>query len=58
VPGAALDPCGMLATLEDRLAKYKLPKRIVVVPDLPRNAMGKVEKKALRERYADLYRAP
>jgi malonyl-CoA/methylmalonyl-CoA synthetase len=57
-PGASLDPGGMLAALEQRLAKYKLPKRIIVVPELPRNAMGKVEKKALREQYARLYCRP
>jgi malonyl-CoA/methylmalonyl-CoA synthetase len=35
-----------------RLAKFKRPRRIVFVPDLPRNAMGKVEKRVLRERFA------
>jgi malonyl-CoA/methylmalonyl-CoA synthetase len=57
-PGVVLDAASMLATLEHRLAKYKLPKRIIVVPELPRNAMGKVEKKALREQYARLYCRP
>jgi malonyl-CoA/methylmalonyl-CoA synthetase len=38
--------------LETRLAKFKRPRRIVFVPDLPRNAMGKVEKRVLRERFA------
>ncbi|GFE81620.1 malonyl-CoA synthase [Steroidobacter agaridevorans] len=41
--------------LEQRLAKFKLPKRIVFVDELPRNTMGKVQKSALRERYRDLY---
>ena len=54
--GAQLEERAMLDHLQQRLAKYKLPKRIVFVDDLPRNAMGKVEKKALRERYAALYR--
>ena len=44
-----------LAALRARLAAYKLPKRLIVVDDLPRNSMGKVEKKLLRERYASLY---
>jgi len=44
-----------LAALRVRLAAYKLPKRVLFIEDLPRNSMGKVEKKLLRERYADLY---
>jgi len=44
-----------LAALRARLAAYKLPKRILFVEALPRNSMGKVEKKLLRERYAQLY---
>jgi malonyl-CoA/methylmalonyl-CoA synthetase len=44
-----------LAALRVRLAGYKLPKRVIFVDDLPRNSMGKVEKKLLRERYAALY---
>jgi malonyl-CoA/methylmalonyl-CoA synthetase len=53
--GAALDENTLRAALERRLAKYKLPKRIVLVSELPRNAMGKVQKAQLRERYQDLY---
>lgn len=40
--------------LKNRLARYKQPKRVIRVDDLPRNAMGKVQKKVLRERYADV----
>jgi len=43
------------ALLETRLARYKLPKRVVFVDELPRNTMGKVQKNVLRERFADLY---
>jgi malonyl-CoA/methylmalonyl-CoA synthetase len=53
--GAALDEDALRSALEQRLAKFKLPKRIVFVSELPRNAMGKVQKAALRERYRDLY---
>lgn len=53
--GAALDENVLRAALEQRLAKYKLPKRIVVVTEMPRNAMGKVQKAQLRATYADLY---
>lgn len=35
----------------DRLAPFKVPKRIEIVDALPRNAMGKVEKAALRRRF-------
>ena len=38
------------------LAKYKVPKRVLCVDSLPRNAMGKIQKTLLRETYADLYR--
>ncbi len=45
----------VLGALEGRLAKYKLPKRVLVIDELPRNAMGKVQKNLLRERYKGLY---
>ncbi|WP_295850383.1 malonyl-CoA synthase [uncultured Xylophilus sp.] len=57
-PGAAVDPDGVLAALRPRLANFKLPKRCFVVADLPRNAMGKVQKNLLRTQYADLFVAP
>jgi malonyl-CoA/methylmalonyl-CoA synthetase len=53
--GAVLDENTLRTALEQRLAKYKLPKRIVFVSEMPRNAMGKVQKAQLRERYQDLY---
>ena len=46
----------ILAALGGRLAKFKAPKRVFVVESLPRNAMGKVQKAALREAYKDIYR--
>jgi malonyl-CoA/methylmalonyl-CoA synthetase len=52
---AALTEAGVIAALEQRLAKFKLPKRVLFVDDLPRNAMGKVQKAALRERHKGLY---
>lgn len=50
--GAALSEAAMIAALKQRIANFKVPKRIVFVDDLPRNAMGKVQKKSLRERYS------
>ncbi|RJF96209.1 malonate--CoA ligase [Noviherbaspirillum saxi] len=52
---APVDEVGMLKAMEGRLAKYKLPKRVLIVPELPRNTMGKVQKNVLRDLYADLY---
>ena len=45
----------VLAALEGRLAKFKLPKRVLFVDDLPRNTMGKVQKNLLRDRFGGLY---
>ena len=56
-PGAALTEQAILTALGGRLAKFKAPKRIIIVESLPRNAMGKVQKAALREAYKDIYRA-
>ena len=41
--------------LEGQLANFKQPKEVVNLPELPRNAMGKVQKNALRDQYADLF---
>lgn len=51
----ALDEAGVLRALDGRLAKFKMPKRVIFVDDLPRNAMGKVQKNLLRDQYASLY---
>ena len=51
-PGATLDPAALLHTLKATLANFKVPKRCYVVPELPRNAMGKVQKNLLRAQYA------
>jgi malonyl-CoA/methylmalonyl-CoA synthetase len=53
----APDEATILRTLEARLARYKCPKRVLFVDDLPRNTMGKVQKNLLRETHANLYRA-
>ena len=50
-----LDPEALLDGLAGSLAKFKRPKRIFVVDELPRNAMGKVQKNALRDRYTNIY---
>lgn len=45
----------VFAAIEPRFAKFKQPKRIVFVDELPRNAMGKVQKNLLRAQFAELY---
>ncbi|TDR93670.1 malonate--CoA ligase [Enterovirga rhinocerotis] len=56
-PDAKLDEKAILAALDGRLAKFKLPKRVIFADDLPRNTMGKVQKNVLREQNAGLYQA-
>ncbi|NWG52212.1 MAG: AMP-binding protein [Hydrogenophilaceae bacterium] len=53
-PGAAASLEALAAAVAEKLARFKHPKRILIVEELPRNAMGKVQKAALRERYRDL----
>ncbi|MBK1840708.1 malonyl-CoA synthase [Azospirillum sp. YIM B02556] len=45
----------VIAALKDRLARYKQPKRVVVVDELPRNSMGKVQKAQLRNDHAGAF---
>ncbi|WP_329415321.1 long-chain fatty acid--CoA ligase [Streptomyces sp. NBC_00704] len=49
--GASLDPDAVLASLAGRLAKYKIPKSVVVADALPRTASGKLLKSRVRSRY-------
>jgi malonyl-CoA/methylmalonyl-CoA synthetase len=49
------DETEMIAACREKLAAYKTPKRIVFVDELPRNAMGKVQKNVLRETYAGMF---
>jgi malonyl-CoA/methylmalonyl-CoA synthetase len=52
--GDEIDERRTLAELKTVLANYKVPKRLIIVPELPRNAMGKVLKPQLRAEYRDL----
>jgi malonyl-CoA/methylmalonyl-CoA synthetase len=54
-PGATLDGDAILATLKTRIANFKVPKQVFVVADLPRNAMGKVQKNLLRDEHQGLF---
>jgi malonyl-CoA/methylmalonyl-CoA synthetase len=51
-PGRALDPEAVRQATRERLAGFKVPKRVELVEALPRNAMGKVTKAELRARFA------
>ena len=53
--GSAPDADALLAALKGKIANFKVPKRVYVVADLPRNAMGKVQKNVLREQYCKLF---
>jgi malonyl-CoA/methylmalonyl-CoA synthetase len=54
-PGAELNEAQILKRIRGNLAKFKQPKKIVIVPELPRNTMGKVQKNVLREQYRDMF---
>src|SRR5690606_38434960 len=51
------DEAAILAAARGSLAAYKTPKRVIFVEELPRNAMGKVQKNLLRAQFGDLYAA-
>ena len=53
--GAEVTEAAVLKALDGRLAKFKMPKRVFVVDELPRNTMGKVQKNVLRDTYKDIY---
>jgi len=56
-PGVVLSEESIIESVKPRLARYKVPKRILLVEELPRNSMGKVQKNALRKTFAAIYAA-
>ena len=48
----------MIAALRGRLARFKVPKRVHFVDELPRNAMGKVQKNVLRDKFGAPAQSP
>jgi len=53
--GADVTEAAVLKALDGRIAKFKMPKRVFVVDELPRNTMGKVQKNILRDTYKDIF---
>ena len=53
--GADLSAIDILEALQGKLARFKHPKRVIFVDQLPRNTMGKVQKSAMRDAYGGLY---
>ncbi len=53
--GATVQPDAVIAELKAKLANFKIPKKCFVVPELPRNTMGKVQKNLLRDQYKALF---
>ena len=56
-PALLLDEAEMIKNLKQKLASFKVPKRIFVLESLPRNTMGKVQKNLLREQYKGTFAA-
>ena len=54
-PAGAFDPDAVREEMRSDLAAFKVPKEIIPLDELPRNTMGKIQKKLLRERYTDLF---
>ncbi|MFY8106036.1 MAG: AMP-binding enzyme, partial [Elstera sp.] len=50
-PGAQLSEAAVVDHVKTHLANFKVPKAVFFTPDLPRNAMGKVQKNILRQTY-------
>jgi malonyl-CoA/methylmalonyl-CoA synthetase len=55
--GAAPEPLALIAGLKAKIANFKVPKRVFVTDELPRNVMGKVQKAALRNEHQKLFDA-
>ena len=54
-PGVALDPAALQSMLKARMAGFKVPKALFIADELPRNAMGKVQKNKLREHHSRIF---
>ncbi|MAB00866.1 MAG: malonyl-CoA synthase [Stappia sp.] len=53
--GAKIDADAVITPLADKLAKFKQPKKVYVLDELPRNTMGKIQKNVLRDQFKDTF---
>ena len=53
--GVTLDTEAISEAIHPKIARFKQPKQLFVLPELPRNTMGKVQKNVLRDQYADIF---
>ena len=53
--GTQLDASAIIGSLKSQIANFKVPKKVFIEAELPRNAMGKVQKKLLRDAHAGLF---
>lgn len=56
IAGREIIEANVIAFCKERLANFKVPKRVIIVDELPRNTMAKVQKNVLRETHSDLFR--
>ncbi|AXT29270.1 malonyl-CoA synthase (plasmid) [Ruegeria sp. AD91A] len=56
-PGQTPDPDAITEAVREGLARFKHPRKLIVVDELPCNTMGKVQKNVLRDRYKDMFMA-
>ena len=55
-PNATLSTEDIMAVLGEQLARFKQPKKLIVMSEFPRNTMGKLQKNILRDQFADTFR--
>ena len=53
--GISLNQDLIMDALQNRIARFKQPKKVYFIDELPRNSMGKVQKNVLRESYAEIF---
>lgn len=56
-PGQSPDMTAIIASVQSDLARFKHPRKLILMEELPRNTMGKVQKNQLRDRYKDMFTA-
>lgn len=54
-PGTTLSTESIMAALGDKLARFKQPKKLIVMSGFPRNTMGKLQKNVLRDQFAEMF---